>query len=403
MHRSKRDKVEWARQYETVDRWLDTVLAENIGSENTEYLYAKYIQIYCEMTGKNPDQLVAERKEQIRSENPEIVHKAEEMLRRQYLKIRKTGKKAKAVLLMRCVKSFYANNYVPLEIKDPKVAFAKRPPVAMDDLKLLYNAANPRLKVWIGLLKDTGLSREDTLELKYEQIQKSFEKGEQFINIHIVREKTQVEHDTFLGPNTVEALKLYFRELQIRGIKITPETPIMNVSGKRTTGESVGVYLSRHGKKYGIKFSSHRIRKFFETAMALGKVHPLIVKYWMGHKISSDIESSYIIPPIQKQLELYKEAYKNIDLVGVRMEERVRALEQFKEMLSPEQRELARRGGIILRKGVSKPEEEETEDCPDGEHCGKQKIVSEDKLEDYLSEGWRATITLPSGKIVIER
>jgi len=37
--------------------------------------------------------------------------------------------------------------------------------------------------------------------------------------------------------------------------------------------------------------------------------------------------------------------------------------------------------------------------CPNGENC--QKVVSEEELEDYLSKGWRVSMALPSGKVVI--
>jgi hypothetical protein len=39
-------------------------------------------------------------------------------------------------------------------------------------------------------------------------------------------------------------------------------------------------------------------------------------------------------------------------------------------------------------------------DCPDGEHC--QKIVTEENLAGFLSEGWQVKAVLPSGNIVID-
>ena len=42
-------------------------------------------------------------------------------------------------------------------------------------------------------------------------------------------------------------------------------------------------------------------------------------------------------------------------------------------------------------------------DCEDGEHCGKQKIVSEAELSEYLQQGWRVVAALPSGNVVVER
>jgi len=399
--KAKTRKIAWARQFETVNRWLDTVLAENIGSKSTEYLYAKYIKTYCDMVDRNPEELIAERKVQVKSENPELAHKAEEQLRRQYLKIKATGKKATAVLIVRVVKSFYAKNYLALNVKDPKVTFGKRKPVAMDDLKLLYDAANPRMKTWIAIFKDSGLSREDALKIRYGDIQKGFEKGDRFLHIHLIREKTQVEHDTFLGSNTVEALKLYFRELSVKGIVVNAETPLINVQGRATTKQSVGVFLARFGKKFGVKFSSHRIRKFFETAMALGRVHPLMIKYWMGHKISSDIESHYIIPPIPDQLTLYKQSYKNIDLTGRNVEDRVKALEQFKQTLTPEQREFAKLAGMSLRKPKAKPKKK---DCNNGAHCGETfEEIGEAELLAHLQNGWSIVHNLQNGRLIVTR
>ena len=40
----------------------------------------------------------------------------------------------------------------------------------------------------------------------------------------------------------------------------------------------------------------------------------------------------------------------------------------------------------------------------DGKHeGGSQKVVSEQELETYLSQGWSVVLGLPSGKIVVRR
>jgi hypothetical protein len=48
-----------------------------------------------------------------------------------------------------------------------------------------------------------------------------------------------------------------------------------------------------------------------------------------------------------------------------------------------------------------KKAEKKTEKCKDSEHC--QRVASEAELPDLLSQGWHASIVLPSGKIVVER
>jgi hypothetical protein len=45
------------------------------------------------------------------------------------------------------------------------------------------------------------------------------------------------------------------------------------------------------------------------TRLAMAKVHPLLIKYWSGHKVASDIESHYIIPAENEQLQQYIQAY----------------------------------------------------------------------------------------------
>lgn len=413
MIRSFKKAVEWARQFESSNRWLNSVLAEGSGSENTEGQYARNFQFYCKFVGKSPDDLIAERKEQLRSDSEVERHKAEDMLQDAYLKVKRKGKKGKAVLMVRTVKSFYEHNFVALDMKDPKVAFSERLPISLEDLRTLYDAAKPKIKAWICILKDTGLSRSDALRLSYGQIKKAFEKGETFIPVHLIREKTQTRHVTFLGPNAIDALKLYFRELQVKGIQITEDTALINSKGKRATYDSLGKTLERFGKRYGIKLSTHRIRKFFITAMALGKVHPIITKYWAGHKVGSDIDSSYIIPSIPEQLQLYREAYKNIDLTGSRLEERLKTIEEIMAIIPPEQKEKMKKFGISFAKRKSRAYEElqkkaksakeESEDCPDGVHCGEFKQITESELLAYLQEGWTVAHKLGNGEVIVKR
>jgi hypothetical protein len=55
-------------------------------------------------------------------------------------------------------------------------------------------------------------------------------------------------------------------------------------------------------------------RKYHETNLATRRVHPLICKYWEGHKISGDVDSRYIIPSIEEQRKIYAEAYDALAL-----------------------------------------------------------------------------------------
>jgi len=149
--------------------------------------------------------------------------------------------------------------------------------------------------------------------------------------------------------------------------------------------------------------------------MALAKVHPVILKYWMGHKVATgkkDIEMRYIIPPMEEQRKLYREAYKQIDLSPKpEPEDLLKAEVKARlEAMDPEARkrfarEIAttyrQKAHVILEDETIKKLLKEKPARTNGGGSDCQKIVSEEELEAYLANGWRVQAVLPSGKIVI--
>jgi hypothetical protein len=132
--------------------------------------------------------------------------------------------------------------------------------------------------------------------------------------------------------------------------------------------------------------------------MALVVRHPIILKYWMGHKIRKgrDVEARYIIPPTPEQLELYKEAYKNIDLIGTTVEERVKAIEELTKSLTPEQKEKMQKYGIRWTKRAKR----ET----NGGDCGERfEQIAESQLLGYLKAGWTIAHKLSNGEVIVKR
>jgi hypothetical protein len=66
-----------------------------------------------------------------------------------------------------------------------------------------------------------------------------------------------------------------------------------------------------------VTLSTHRLRKYFAIYMAMETRHPVILKYWMGHKgAKGDVEARYVVPPLPEQLEWYKEVYPAIRLTS---------------------------------------------------------------------------------------
>jgi hypothetical protein len=261
-----------------------------------------------------------------------------------------------------------------------------------------------RERAIIAFLKDSGISKADVLSLNLDALE-NFDKGDQFIHLNVFRGKESVEYETFIGPNAVEALKAYFALRRNRGENLTGKSPLFvteQVPVIRLSLATITSLFALLTQKSGKRISTHRLRKFFETYMALTVRHPIILKYWMGHKLKGgDIEASYIIPPTPEQRKLYQESYKSIDLTGGTLEERAReaAKAEFQRMLTPEAQEFAQRHGIKFQR--KKGTQEKEKECKDGEHC--QRVASEAELPELLAEGWHASLVLPSGKVVLDR
>lgn len=386
---------------------------------STKALYARGVYLLSEFYHKTPTEIVAEYRTDVKAGAYDAYDKWEKVFRDFAIFLEDKDFKSATVGIYYTGAKALINYNVPrslrLQTKAPEVFSRTIPGVTLEDLKKLYAMSrSPRERAFMSILKDSGISCADVIRLTIKDLE-GFDKGEEWIHINVVREKEHVQYETFLGPNAVNDLKAYLAWREQRGEKITPQSRIFvseHTPYEVLDSAAVACIFTRMTARTGIDISTHRLRKFFETYMALVVRHPIVLKYWMGHKIRQgrDIEARYIIPPTPEQLKLYKEAYRSIDITGATVESRVKELEKFKASLTPEQQETAKRAGLLMRKKerVSKPKEEgeeeegqEPEKCENGEHC--QRVASEAELPELLAQGWHASIVLPSGKIVIQK
>lgn len=97
-------------------------------------------------------------------------------------------------------------------------------PITIEELKRLDTIASIQQKWIIRGLKDSGMGREDFIELTYGDIKRDFERRNKFIHLDVIRRKEQVKYETFLGPNAVEVLRIYLDIRRKRGETITDKT-----------------------------------------------------------------------------------------------------------------------------------------------------------------------------------
>ena len=391
------------------------MLAKVAKSTNTKIAYSMGCKFLSDYLGKTLSEIVAEYKADVQKNQYEAFDKWETIFDDFAIYLRdQLNYKSASVHVFHIGAKALINTNVPrslrLQAKTPEVYSRTIPPITFEDLKSVYEMANVRERAFIAFLKDSGISASDAVRVNIGDLE-GFDKGESWIRIRVLRKKEHVEYETFIGNNAITALRAYLKFRERRGEKITKETPIFITETKpwkRLNAHALQTAFRRIKLKTGIVISTHRLRKFFETYMALTVRHPIVLKYWMGHKIKRgrDIDARYIIPPTPEQLKLYAEAYKNIDLRPKRneKEQRIQAILDNARMLGKSEEEIERIRTMIIRKDVSVEEviemlkrKNETNDCD----C--QKIISLSDLETHLNEGWKYIDKLPNGKVVIER
>lgn len=409
---------DWCESFKTSKLWLTAVQADKSGSVHTRLSYCKGLKSFCDWIGKNPDQLIAERKKELKSEETEM--NAENKLREFCVYLETEEHKSKTTVVCKyhaVVKSFYKYNNVPLRLPTPRHATKEREPHTIEELKALIQVADVREKAFMMLLKDSGISREDVVILKYGNIQGEFEANKEVIHIKVTRQKESIEYDTFIGRNAVETLKAYLDYRKRKGEEITKDSPLMaTLNGRPMTYENLSQLFLRLSEKVGFQTSPHRFRKFFESYIGLS-VPSILTKFWMGHAIG--VEKHYFIPPLEKQREKYAEGYKEIDLFKTEVSEIERRKQQILDMVRLVKPDITEEqiNGLknvlakvksekeiedITRKGIqnimtmTRPKKDK--DCTNG-NC--QKIIEETELTAMLQQGWHFVATLPSGKIVV--
>jgi integrase/recombinase XerD len=406
----ERDRALWCHSFKSSKLWLTAIQTDKSGSKHTEREYCRGLKAFCDWIGKTPDQLIAERKAELKDSETEM--NAENKLREfcAVLENKKTVTRTTIATKYHApVKSFYSYNNVPLKLRTPKHTTREREPHTVEQIKTLMKIVDVRERAFIMLLKDSGMSREDAVTLRYGDIKAEYEAGKEVIHLKVVRQKESIEYDTFIGKNAIESIKAYLEYRQRRGETITDSTPIIaTLKGKALTPENFSTIFDRLSDKVGFKTSPHRFRKYFESHLALS-APSILVKFWLGHSLG--VEKSYFMPPLEKQREKYAESYKEIDisekptLSELKVKQMI-ALAQLKQTVPLEKyAELERLVlqtqstkelddlGSNIRSGKIQLEPIKREDC--------QILITENELENYIAKGFRFVAVLPSGKILV--
>jgi len=394
------------------------MLEKTARSVSTKLLYTRGVLLFKQFLGRELDDVVEEYKKDAQADLYKAFEKWEEIFDDFSLWLEKQGWRGFTPLPYFQGAKNLINANVPksarLQVKMRHKGSRKIPPITIEDLRRIRKITDERESAFIDLLKDSGISRDDAIEMNYGHVKKAVEDpAAQYVPIRMYRSKEDVEYVTWIGLNAVESLRLFFDIRKRRGETITDKTPIFASNNKpyeQLNKRSLSQLLTRLRDRTGIAISTHRLRKFFETYVAAGGVHPATAKYWMGHQLAgTDVESRYIIPPENLQRDMYEKAYPYIDLREESEEMIVSEALARLETMSPRQaelffKEIEVKFGAKLVKRVKKEYVPKTSIANGGVAYGVQcqRVVAESELPQLLAEGWRVAAVLPSGKIVVE-
>lgn len=291
---------------ESVQRWLTFVAGGGIRSEATEILYLHFLGKFSTFCKKTPDQIIAERLEQLKSSDEMDRRKYEEIITAFVAKLEKAGLgRSSAVTGHNVIKSFFKANYAPLISKSPKswsVKGPKKVPTHKELAEMLAVSPKLRDRLIIMSFAQTGITLEDFVELlTFDVIRKEFEEKTLPMHLAMERSKIKKKYDTFLGSESVALLTEYFPTLP------NSNAPLFDCH-KRT----IQYIVERASKRAVLSplVSPHGLRAFFSTYMSLSfhqssTQHIPIVDYWMGHE--QPYKGAYMIPPVDIQRQLYRE------------------------------------------------------------------------------------------------
>ena len=438
--KTKMDYIKWVQQSQTGKRWFARLQAKKGSPHTTLYGYAIALHKFAEFKNAKPDQIFAEYKRAAKQDLDEALDTIEtdldlfvnwlvenrikqienydELSEVEQQKIRDKAR-ASSGHRHSAIRSWLKNNAKSLTgIPSPEVYSEVIPPLSYGELKQIIDSSDVHETFYTMLLKDTGLSRAEAVKVNYGDIAKQYESKKQFIRIEVTRRKEHVNYEAWFGPNTIAALKPWLNIRRRRGEQINDDTPLFAGNIKpygRLSPEGLSAIYIRITEKTGIKITTHRIRKFYETYMALGHPHPIILKYWMGHKIKSgkaDVDQRYIIPPMDEQRKLYAECYKHIDLTPKPDEFEVwlSEIEARKQGMTPEQKQrfmkqLSFRHPRFIKDPRFKVLFEKDEQPADGGLAAEPafKEINESELLVYLENGWQIVHNLQNGSVIVRK
>jgi integrase/recombinase XerD len=168
--------------------------------------------------------------------------------------------------------------------------------------KLLSVVKSHRDKAIILLMFQSGMDISTACSLNYGDVKEGLERGEEPLMVHVKRPKVGLNYRTFLGHDSIEAIKTYLNERRMKySEKLEWETPLFTVEGAhvmkgtrikpKNFQDNMREYVVLSGlvskeRMERADFSParpHALRSGFSSIARLKGLNERLIDYFMGH------------------------------------------------------------------------------------------------------------------------
>ncbi len=172
MHGDKEDMM----NYESVNRWITQQIRRS-ASYLTRNNYLRILIRYCKWYGKDPDEIIDDRMEDLKSDDKRIQSRHEERLMKYFQELDEDVSRNTAITHFNSVKSFYMGNYAPLNIREPKrwTTFTDKVPTLCEFRKMVEVAESPMQKALLLFSAQSGQRGNIISSLRYGMLEDTIE------------------------------------------------------------------------------------------------------------------------------------------------------------------------------------------------------------------------------------
>lgn len=306
-------------EYKSIKYWMDSLATEKNRYKCIKW-FPKFLK-YCEAQGypHNPDEIIAQRREDLKSDDPKIRRRWEHICKAFYHKLyeeyEQAGKSTYTPwTILSVVRGFFSHHDYDLkfkrnELKQPYRAVKEHIPTNIE-IRAMYMCADSWLdKALLLTAYQTGLSEIDICELNIEDVDWNEEPP---IYFEKLRQKTKILTQTCFGYDVVNAIR---RMLRVRG---NPKTGPLFLTRK---GSRFEVRWIRHNIQKlakraeignGKRFAPKNLRTAFSNAMEEAGVNKNIVEAMLGHKLP--YAGAYSKHPKPVIVAAYKQGYEKLSI-----------------------------------------------------------------------------------------